>query len=198
MPRDRSSHALVWSLGDGRIPSNQPKDGRQPMSSTLSSTRSWFSADPTKALDDATLVPAGQSVPADTKNKRLLIKLRSLDKQILLAIAFPITFCIGIAAGSVWQSSRETIASISQAAPAPVAPSSNLEPKFEAMSLGLAAVRQSLAELANGLGQVRHDITDVQTAQQALFDKMSERPPRPAAAPTPKTTPRPAQAPPVR
>jgi hypothetical protein len=75
------------------------------MSSTLSSTRSWFSADPTKALDDATLVPAGQSVPADTKNKRLLIKLRSLDKQILLAIAFPITFCIGIAAGSVWQSS---------------------------------------------------------------------------------------------
>jgi len=133
-----------------------------------------------------------------TKNKRFLIKLRSLDKQILIAIAFLITFCIGIAAGSVWQSSRETIASIPQAAPAPAAPSSNLEPKFEAMSLGLAAVRQSLAELANGLGQVRHDITDVQTAQQALFDKMSEPPPRPAAAPTPKPTPRPAQAPPVR
>ena len=133
-----------------------------------------------------------------TKNKRFLIKLRSLDKQILIAIAFLITFCIGIAAGSVWQSSRETIASIPQAAPAPGAPSSNLEPKLEAMSLGLAAVRQSLAELANGLGQVRHDITDVQTAQQALFDKMSEPPPRPAAAPTPKPTPRPAQAPPVR
>ena len=149
-------------------------------------------------MDDATLVPAGQSVPADTKNKRFLIKLRSLDKQILIAIAFLITFCIGIAAGSVWQSSRETIASIPQAAPAPAAPSSNLEPKLEAMSLGLAAVRQSLAELANGLGQVRHDITDVQTAQQALFDKMSEPPPRPAAAPTPKPTPRPAQAPPVR
>ena len=166
------------------------------MSSTLSSTRSWFSAEPTKALDDATLVPAGQSVPADTKNKRFLTRLPSFDKQILLAIAFPITFCIGIAAGSVWQSS--TIASIPQAAPAPAAPSSNLEPKLEAMSLGLAAVRQSLAELAIGLGEVRHDITDVQTAQQALFDKMSEPPPRPAAAPTPKPTPRPAQAPPVR
>ncbi len=66
------------------------------------------------------------------------------------------------------------------------------------MSLGLAAVRQSLAELANGLGQVRHDIADVQTAQQALFDKMSEPPPRPAAASTAKPTPRPPQAPPVR
>ncbi len=133
-----------------------------------------------------------------TQNKRFLIKLRSLDKQILIAIAFLITFCIGIAAGSVWQSSRETIASIPQAAPAPAAPSSNLEPKLEAMSLGLAAVRQSLAELANGLGQVRHDIADVQTAQQALFDKMSEPPPRPAAASTAKPTPRPPQAPPVR
>jgi hypothetical protein len=169
------------------------------MSSTLSSsTRSWFSGDPNESSADATLVPADPNVSTGPKNRRLLVGLPLRDKQTLLAIAFPITFCIGIAAGSVWQSSRETIASIPQAAPAPAAPSSNLEPKFEAMSLGLAAVRQSLAELANGLGQVRHDITDVQTAQQALFDKMSEPPPRPAAAPTPKPTPRPAQAPPVR
>src|SRR6267154_1732458 len=158
------------------------------MSSTLSSARSV----------DATLVPADTNVSTDSKNERFLVTWRLLDKQTLLAIAFPITFCIGIAAGSVWQSSRETIMPIPQAAPAPAAPSSNLEPKFEAMSLGLAAVRQSLAELANGLGQVRHDITDVQTAQQALFDKMSEPPPRPAVAPTAKPTPRPSQAPPVR
>jgi len=172
---------------------------KAPMSSTLSSsTRSWFSADPNESAVDATLVPADPNVPSGLKNKPFLMRLPSLDKQILLAIAFPITFCIGIAAGSVWQSSRETIASIPQAAPAPAAPSSNLEPKLEAMSLGLAAVRQSLAELANGLGQVRHDIADVQTAQQALFDKMSEPPPRPAAASTAKPTPRPPQAPPVR
>jgi hypothetical protein len=64
------------------------------------------------------------------------------------------------------------------------------------MSLGLAAVRQSVAELANGLGQVRHDIADLQKAEQALFDKISEPAPRPAAAPAPKPVPRPSQAPP--
>jgi len=158
------------------------------MSSTLSSARSV----------DATLVPADTNVSTDSKNERFLVTWRLLDKQTLLAIAFPITFCIGIAAGSVWQSSRETIMPIPQAAPAPGAPSSNLEPKLEAMSFGLAAVRQSLAELANGLGQVRHDIADLKTAEQALFDKISEPPPRPAAAPAPKPVPRPSQAPPVR
>src|SRR5260370_25282270 len=135
------------------------------MSSTLSSTPSWVSTNPNKSSVDATLVPVDPSVPTGP------IRLSFLGKQTLLAIAFPITFCIGIAAGSVWQSSKETIASIPQAAPAPAAPSSNLEHQLEAMSLGLAAVRQNLAELANGLGQVRHDISDVQTAQQALFDK---------------------------
>jgi hypothetical protein len=72
------------------------------------------------------------------------------------------------------------------------------EQKLEAMSLGLAAVRQSLAELANGLGQVRHDIADLQTTEQALFDKISEPPPRPAVAPAPKPVPRSSQALPVR
>src|SRR5712664_10092 len=107
------------------------------MSSTLSSARSV----------DATLVPADTNVSTDSKNERFLVTWRLLDKQTLLAIAFPITFCIGIAAGSVWQSSRETIMPIPQAAPAPGAPSSNLEPKLEAMSLGLAAVRQSSPSL---------------------------------------------------
>jgi hypothetical protein len=168
------------------------------MSSTLSSTRSWFSAAPNKSSVDATLVPADPNVPTDPKNERFLIRWRLLDKQTLLAIAFPITFCLGIAAGSVWQSSRETVMPIPQAASSPAALSSNLEQKLEAMSLGLAAVRQSLAELANGLGQVRHDIADLQTAEQALFDKISEPPPRPATAPAPKPLPRPSQAPPVR
>ena len=169
------------------------------MSSSLSSTGSWFSARPTNASEDATLVPGDQNVAADTKSERFPITWPSFNKQTLLAIAFPITLCIGIAAGSIWQSSGVTTASISQAAPAPAAPSSNLEQQLEAMSLGLAAVRQSLAELANVLGQVRHDIADLQKAEQALFDKVSEPAPRPTAAPAPKPLPRPSQAlPPVR
>jgi hypothetical protein len=168
-----------------------------PMNSTLSSSmRSWFSAGPNESSVDATLVPADPNVSTSPKNRRLLVGLPLRDKQTLLAIAFPITFCIGIAAGSVWQSSRETIASVPQGAPAFAAPSANIEHQLEAMSLGLAAVRQDLAELNNGLGQVRHDIAEVQTAQQSLFDKMSEPPPRPAVAPAAKPTPRPSQAPP--
>ena len=165
------------------------------MSSTLSSTGSWFSAGPTKVSEDAPLVPGDQNVAADTKTERFPITWPSLNKRTLLAIAFPITLCVGIATGSVWQFSGVT-ASIPQAAPAPAAPSSNPERQLEAMSLGLAAVRQSVAELANGLGQVRHDIADLQKAEQALFDKISEPAPRPAAAPAPKPVPRSSQAPP--
>ena len=156
-------------------------------------TRSRFSAGATKPSSDASLVPADQNVPADQKNDSFSIK--GLDRRILPAIALLLTFCIGVVAALAWQSSRGTIASIPQTVPEPVAPSSNLEQQLEAMSLGLVAVRQSLDELANNLGQMRRDITNLQTAQQALFDKISEPPSRPAAAPPPKSTPRPSQAP---
>ena len=144
------------------------------MSSTLSSARSV----------DATLVPADTNVSTDSKNERFLVTWRLLDKQTLLAIAFPITFCIGIAAGSVWQSSRETIMPIPQAAPAPGAPSSNLEPKLEAMSLGLAAVRQSVEQLAAAQQQMTDEIAKLQVTEQEILDKVSG-PPRPAAATAP-------------
>jgi septal ring factor EnvC (AmiA/AmiB activator) len=108
------------------------------------------------------------------------------------------TFCVGVVAALVLQSSKGRIASIPQAAPAATAPSSDLEHQLEAMSLGLAAVRQSLAELANDLGQVKQDIAGLLTGEQAIFDKISELPPRSTGASTPKVTPRPAQAPPVR
>ena len=65
------------------------------------------------------------------------------------------------------------------------------------MSSGLAAIRQSVDELANGLGQMKRDITNLQTTEQALFDKVSE-PPRSAAG-SARSTPRPSQGPtPVR
>jgi hypothetical protein len=79
-----------------------------------------------------------------------------------------------------------------------VAPSPNLGQQPEAMSLGLTALRQSVDQLAASLGQMRNDVINLQTAQQAIFDKVSESPPRPAAAPTSKPPPRPSQTPPVR
>jgi hypothetical protein len=117
-----------------------------------------------------------------------------LEKRILLAIPLLITFCSVLAAALVWQSSRQA-ASVPQAAPAPVALFPTLEQQLEAMSSGLAAVQQSVGELSSGLGKIRHDITDLQTTEQALFGKISEPPPRSAAASPARSTPRPSQTP---
>jgi hypothetical protein len=127
------------------------------------------------------------------KNIGFLIQSSLLDKRISLAIALLITFCTGFAADLVWQSSRQVL-SVPQAAPAPVALSLTLKQQLEAMSSGLAAVQQSIDELSSGLGQMRRDIINLQTTEQALFDKISEPPPRPAAA-APRSIPRPSQAP---
>jgi hypothetical protein len=127
-------------------------------------------------------------------HSRALIKSSLLDKRISLAIAFLIIFCIGgVAAALVWQSSRQVV-SVPQAAPAPLAFSPTLEQQLEAMSSGLAAVQQSVDELSSGLGQMKRDITNLQTTEQAVFDKISEPPPRPAAAPPARSTPRPTPA----
>jgi uncharacterized coiled-coil protein SlyX len=110
-----------------------------------------------------------------------------LSNRISLAIAFLIIFCIGVAAALVWQSSRQVVSAPSVALP------STLEQRLEAMSSGLAAVQQSVDELSGGLGQMRRDITNLQKIEQALFDKISEPPPRPAAAPPARSTSRPSQ-----
>jgi uncharacterized coiled-coil protein SlyX len=126
-------------------------------------------------------------------HSRFLIKSSLLDKRSL-AIAFLIISCIGgVAAALVWQSSRQVI-SVPQAAAAPVALSQTLEQQLEAMSSGLAAVQQSVDELSSGLGQMRREITNLQTTEQALIDKISEPPRRPAAAPPARSTPRASQA----
>ena len=161
------------------------------MSSTLSSARSRLSAGATKPSPDASLVSAGQ------KDVWFPIKEVLLDRRILLAIALLFAFCIGAAAALGWQFSRQ-VAPIPKAGPAPVALSPTLEQQFEAMSSGLAAVRQSIGELAGGLGQMRRDIANLQTSEQALFDKISEPPARPAATGTTKPVSRPSQVPPVR
>jgi hypothetical protein len=128
-------------------------------------------------------------------HSRFLIKSSLLDKRISLAIAFLIIFCIGgVAAALVWQSSRQVV-SVPQAAPAPTALAPTLEQQLDAMSSGLAAVQQSVDELLGGLGQMKRDITNLQTTEQALFDKVSEAPPRPAAAPSARSAQRPSPPP---
>jgi hypothetical protein len=127
------------------------------------------------------------------KNSGFLIKSSLPDNRISLAIALLITFCSGFAAALAWQSSRQ-VTSVPQSAPVRAALSSTLKEQLETMSSGLAAVRQSVDELASGLRQMKRDITNLQTTEQALFDKISE-PPRPAAAPSARSTPRPSQGP---
>jgi septal ring factor EnvC (AmiA/AmiB activator) len=131
-----------------------------------------------------------------------------------------------------WQSygdaARKTIASsfprlgwvAPQAAPlaqtppdtiAPAAPSPDQQ-QLEAMTLDLAAVRQSVDQLAAsheqitrsvdqlaaGQGQITRDITKLQAAEQDILNKISAPPPRPAATPAPRPVPPPSRAPPVR
>jgi uncharacterized coiled-coil protein SlyX len=185
--------ALLLSHRGTVLLSNQPEEGGEQMNSVLSSTRSWFSAGHwrTQPSDDATLVPGDPNLSVAPKNDGRLSKL--LDRRISVAIAFLITFCIGVAAALVWQSFGQV--SVPQAAPAPAALSPTVEQQLEAVSSGLAAVQQSIDELSSGLGQMRRDIANLQTSEQALLDKISEPPQRPAAAPSPKSTPRPSQAP---
>jgi hypothetical protein len=165
------------------------------MNSVPGSTRSWFSAGHwhTQPSDDATLVPDDANASVVAKNDGLLSKLpAALAGRMSLAGAFLVTFCIGVAAAVVWQSSRQAV-SVPQADTAAAALSPPLQQQLEAMSSGLAAVQQNIDELSGGLGQMRRDIANLQTIEQAVFDKISEPPPRPAAAPPPKSTSRPSQ-----
>jgi hypothetical protein len=125
------------------------------------------------------------------KNSGFLIKSSLLDKRTSLAMALLITFCSGLAAALAWQSSRQ-VPSVSQSAPLPVALSPTVKEQLETMSSNVAATRRSVDELANGLGQMRRDITNLHTTEQALSDKISEPPPLPAAAPRVRSRPSPA------
>jgi hypothetical protein len=175
----------------------------------MSSTRPEFSAGrrATKPSFDPTLQPA------DLKNDWLPSERPSLGNRASRALArFLITLCIGVAGTLAWQSygdaAREMIATASprlgwlapQAAPvprtapdviaptAPVAPSPD-EQQLNAMSLDLAAVRQSVDQLAAAQGQMTRDITKLQTTAQGILDKISAPPPRPAGATARKPAP---------
>jgi hypothetical protein len=167
------------------------------MAYTLSSTESEFPEDrwPTK--------PPIQTRTRPTDRR---IEQPSLDKRASRGFArFLIIFCIGVAATLVWQSygdaAREMIANsspqlrwlapqtVAQTAPDMVAPTPPATPspdvqQLKAISLGLAALRQSVEQLAAAQQQMTDEIAKLQATEQEILDKVSTRP-LPAAAPAP-------------
>jgi hypothetical protein len=115
-------------------------------------------------------------------------------------VRFLVTFCIGVAATLTWQSfgdaARQVVASSSpvlgwlaprvaslaqvdsdQAPPAGPAMASTGLQQPRAALLDLAAVRQSVEQVAAQNQQVVGDIAAMQTAQQAILRKLSTPPP---------------------
>jgi len=160
----------------------------------MSSMRSEYSAD---------LLAGEPSVEPMAQRKR-----RPLTRFIT-------TFGFGVGATLAWQSygdmARELVANsypqLGWLAPQPAAadtivpPTSSADPQeLKAMSLGLAAVRQRVdqlaAQVAAGQDQMIRDMTiKLQAAEQDILNKISGPPPRPEAAAARKPSPLQAAAP---
>jgi len=171
------------------------------MAYTLSSTQSEFPEDrwSTEPPIQARIRRTDRGIEQPARNKRAS---RGFAR-------FLIIFCIGVAATLVWQSygdaAREMIANsspqlrwlapqtVAQTAPdmvattAPSTPSPDVQ-QLKAVSLGLAAVRQSVEQLAAAQQQMTDEIAKLQATEQEILDKVSG-PPRPAAAPARKSAP---------
>jgi hypothetical protein len=171
------------------------------MAYTLGSTQSEFPEDrwPTEPPIQARIRPTDR-----------WIEQPSLGKRASRALArFLIVFCIGVVAAFVWQSygdaARQMIANSSpqlrwlapqiaaQTAPDMAAPTVTATPspdvqQLKAMSLGLAALRQSVEQLVAAHQQMTDEIAKLQATEQEILDKVSA-PPRPTAAPARKSAP---------
>jgi hypothetical protein len=194
------------------------------MSATLSPTQSRSAGRlPTKPSVKVTTV-----CPTDLANDLLRSKRSSIATRAFARLL--ITFCIGVGATLTWQShgdaTREMITTsfprLSWLAPhtrpytnAPAVAFPDRE-QFEALSLDLAAMRQSVDrltavrqdidqltamrqsvdQLAAGLEQMTREITKLQVTEQYLLDKMSA--PLPRRAPVQTSKPVPPHAPPTR
>jgi hypothetical protein len=139
-----------------------------------------------------------------------------------LVAVFPIIFCLGIAAGLAWQahghSARQVLANsfpllgwlapqaeahvqtapniITATAPE-ISPPSDWE-HLKAISLGLAAVRQSVEQLAASQQQMMAQIAKVQAAQQEISALQRQTSPASAAKQAPGTPRSSSKASPVR
>jgi hypothetical protein len=112
----------------------------------------------------------------------------------MIARSFPQLGWLAAHAAPIAQTAPDNIASAEPAAPSP---------EFKAISLSLAAVRQSVdqlvAQFAAGQDQMTRDITKLEAAEQEILQKISTPPPRPPEAPARKPVPlAPSQAPPAR
>jgi len=169
------------------------------MASALNPTQHEFTEGlwPTEPPVDATIHPL------DLEGKPSLGKRASRR-----LIRFLIVFGAGVTATLVWQSHGDAIRAMiansyphlgwlapqaaaaqtvsDMAAPtAPVMSSADAQP-IKSMLFGVAAMRQSVdqlaAQLAAGQQQMAGDIAKLQAAQQDILDKISHRPAAPAAA----------------
>jgi len=144
--------------------------------------------------------------PADLLAGELPVERLTRHKRSRPFTRFMITFGIGVGATLAWQSygdaAREFIANsnpqLGWLAPQPAAasttpaavvpPTASTDPQeLKAMSLGLAAVRQRVdqlaAQFAAGQDQMTHDITTkLQAAEQDILNKISAPAPRPDVA----------------
>ena len=167
------------------------------MAYTLSSTQSEFPEDrwPNKPPIQTSIRPTDRRIEQSSLGKRAA---RGFARFLTI-------FCIGVGATLVCQSYgdavREMIANsspqlrwlapqaVAQTAPAMVAPTAPATPspdvqQLKAMSLGLAAVRQSVEQLAAAQQQMTDEIAKLQATEQEILDKLSTAP-RPTAAPAP-------------
>ena len=192
------------------------------MASASARLRSDLPAD--RWSNETSVDAQGRPVDLDQPDDRLRRLSRRKRRSHPFA-RFLITFGVGIAATLGWQSygdmARETIAteypqlawlapeagSVAQtasdtAAPAaPAAPSPDQQ-QLKAMSVDLAAMRQSVdrlaAQLSAGNQQMAGDIAGLQATQQAILRKVSTPAPRPAAQPRSAALPPASEAPPLR
>ena len=80
-------------------------------------------------------------------------------------------------------------APVAQTAPEAAAPKAPGSPSLDAeqvqqIALGLAALRQTVDQLAAGQDQMAREVTRLQAADQEILEKIPAPPPRPTAAPT--------------
>jgi hypothetical protein len=172
---------------------------------------------------DSARVPDTRPQPVELTNEPPPRRQRSLGRRALRAfLRFTITLGIGVGGTLAWQAYGDEVRQLMaiaypeqlgwiapqaatnalapQSAPAALASDTPIPPSIDqqqlkAMSLNLAAVRQSVEQLATqvatGQQQMSGDIARLQASEQDIINKVSAPPPRPAPAAARKPAPPP-------
>jgi hypothetical protein len=173
---------------------------------------------PTSAQSECVVAPlldkseASAVRAANLKKDQLPAKSSGLGKLPLLG-GYLIPLLIGVAGTLVWQTYGDaTIHMLASAVSSPdhVSPD---QQQFNAMSLDLGAMRQTIDGLATNIAtnqeRIMHSVEQLTAGQEQITREVAklqtvdhnehygnlDPPPRPAPAPAPKSVPRPSQAP---